>query len=214
MLLLLFLLAVAAEPALARGSFSTGGRAGFSTSAGRGFSTGSGFSGGGRSFGGIFGSTRAAPASPASGSLAGGSAASPGGGYSTGKTGFSTPRASSPPAMYRGYGTDTDSYGTGRTSYSTGRGSYSGGGTPASGQLRFPDAPPVGVFGPAPQPPAYYQHYYLGLPWWMHLLFQPNYYYTPWGYHFFTPRLLTWLALFCLLGLAFCYLMERVRRRR
>lgn len=217
---LLFLLVVAAGPALARGGFSSGGRSSFSSSAGRSFSSGHSYSSGGRSFGGFFGSSKAPPApveTPGPSSGTGGSSAgtSFGRGYSTGTGSFSTPRQVNPPTLYHGYSSGPGSYSTGQPGYNTGRSSYNGGGVPntGSGQMRFPAKPPVGVFGPAPQPPAYYHNYYWGMPLWMHLFFQPNYYYTPWGYHFFAPRLLTWLALFCLGGLAVSYLIDRARRR-
>lgn len=234
---LFFFLAAAACPALAKG-FSTGGRAGFS-SAGKSFSSGRGYSSGGRSFASPAPSSRTGTAAPSStggrslaGGASGGEGASAAGGangtsgaageasglpsresYAGGRESFSTPRQANPPAMYQDYSTGGSSYTTGRPSYSTGRSSYSGGGFPDLGKTRYPAKPPVGVFGPAPQPPEYYHDYYWSLPFLMRLFFCPAYYWTPWGYHFFAPRLLTWLLLFCLLGLGALSIAERARRR-
>jgi hypothetical protein len=125
---------------------------------------------------------------------------------------FSTPRQAGPPAMYRDYGTGVQSYSTGRKSYDTGRASYSGGGVPDVARTRNPDRPPVAVFGPAPQPPEYYHDYYWGLPLWLRLFFRPVYWWTPWGYHFFAPRLLAWLLLLGLVAVGALYLLGKFRR--
>jgi hypothetical protein len=204
----------AASPALAKG-FSSGGRSSFSS--GKSFSSGRSYSTGGRSF-----TTPKAVSSPAGGESAASSASgsagrtvgsSPRNSFTTGTKSFSTPRQDNPPAMYQDYSTGAQSYSTGRRSYETGRTSYSGSGVPDLERTKYPARPPVTVFGPAPQPPEYYHDYYWGLPFWARLFFNPYYYWTPWGYHFFAPRLLTWLLLLCLLGLGAFYLLNRFRRQ-
>lgn len=218
-ILLILLLCTAAHPALAKG-FSSGGRSGFSS--GKGFSSGSGYAGGGRSF-----SSRPAAAVPStpstapsggrdflSGPAAKSGAASPSReSFSTGRESFSTPRQATPPAMYRDYSTGAQGYTTGRRSYESGRASYSGSGAPDQGKTAHPEKPPVSVSGPAPRPPEYYHDYYWSLPFLLRFFFLPHYVWTPWGYHFFAPRLLAWLVLLCLLGLLAIYLLERARRR-
>ena len=165
---LLFLLAAAAAPVLAKGGrgFSSGGRAAFS-SGGKGFSAGHGFSAGGRGFRSKSAAPKATPsaggrglttgASGASGagvapgaSGAGGSAGTAGEAagslprqsFSTGVGSFSTPRQGNPPAMYQDYGSGRRSYGTDQPAYSTGRASYSGGGVPELGRTKYPAKPP------------------------------------------------------------------------
>ncbi|MHB8985342.1 MAG: hypothetical protein ACYC38_05325 [Eubacteriales bacterium] len=201
---LLFALGSIAAPAFAKG-FSSGGRTSFSSGA-KGFSSGSkSYSSGGSSF---FGKTPSspsgssstgAPATPDAGATGGASSVK---GYSTGTKDFSTPRDGSPQALYKDYSTGQKDYSTGRTSYTTGRPSYSGAwdrsAEPESD--RFPKKSPVGVFGSPAQSPYYYHNYYWGMPFWYHFLFQPNYYHTPWGYHYFAPRILTWVILLGLLG--------------
>ncbi len=214
-LLFLLLCMAAAYPATAKG-FSSGGRSGFSS--GKGFSSGSGYSTGGRSF-----SSR--PAAPAPGAPSGGrdflsgtasknGAAAPSReSFSTGRESFSTPRQATPPAMYRDYRTERQGYATGRESFETGRSSYGGSGVPDLGRTAHPGKPPVTVSGPAPRPPEYYHDYYWGLPFFLRFFFLPHYLWTPWGYHFFAPRLLAWLLLLCLLGLLVFYLAGRARKQ-
>lgn len=213
-----FILSLLAGPALAKGgrSFSGGGRSSFSSGA-KGYSSGgsfstsqsspSGISGGGSSSGK---STVSAPESPA-----GGGTGSFGKGYGTEKDSFSTPRQGNPPALYSDYSTGKQGYSTGSNSYSTGTGSYSGSWNrdayASSGADKFTSRPPVGVFGSPPQPPYYYHNNYWSMPLLARMFFQPNYYWTPWGYHFFAPRLLTWIIAMFLIGAAVILIKNKIR---
>jgi hypothetical protein len=78
----------------------------------------------------------------------------------------------------------------------------------------FPQKQPVGIFGSPPRDPYYYNNYYWGMPWWSRMFFQPNYYYSPWGYHYFAPRMLTWLLFLGLLGVGGFFLYRFLSRRR
>lgn len=218
LLLFLFLCTAVAYPALAKG-FSSEGRSSFS--AGKSFSSGRSYSSGGRSFSTRPSATPEAPASVNGGGrdfLSGatkknGASAPSRESYSTSRESFSTPRQATPPAMYRDYSTERQSYTTGQKSFETGRTSYSGTGFPDTSKTRHPEKPPVAIAGPAPRPPEYYHDYYWDLPLLLRLLFLPRYYWTPWGYHFFAPRLVTWLLLLCLVGILVFYLANRARRQ-
>ncbi|MQL53648.1 hypothetical protein GFC01_15545 [Desulfofundulus thermobenzoicus] len=233
LLALILVLVAAVGPALAkggRGGFSSGGRSSFSGSAG--FSSGKGFSTGGRSFTSSGGSKSSVSAPAAvdggrsfTGTGLGGAGngatqtapsagSSYGRGYTINRDSFSTPRTGTPPTLYQDQRSTRQDYSTDRTGYTSGRQSYTGTWDRAAYTQydRYPRRPPVGIYGSPPQPPWYYHNYYWGLPWWMHLLFQPNYYYTPWGYHFFAPRILTWLMLLGAGGLGVYWLVRRLRR--
>ena len=217
LILSIFVLALLAGPALARGArgFSGGGRTSFSSGA-KGFSSSSSKSGGG------FFSSK--PSSNTSGTKAdtssvpessvGGGTSSYGKGYTAqeGK-GFSTPRQNSPPTLNSDYSTGKQGYTTGKNSYSTGTGSYAGSWnreTYSNGGLdKYPTKAPVGIFGSPPQPPYYYHNYYWGLPWLAHMFFQPNYYHSPWGYHFFAPRLISWILLFVIVGAVIIFIKNK-----
>lgn len=155
------------------------------------------------------------PAPAVTGSPGGGQH-SAGGGYSTGQQSFSTPRSSTPPTLSQDYGQAGGSYRTGQTSYRTTTGSYSGSWDLPSYQdkIKYPYKPPVGVYGKVPQPPYYYHDYYWSLPWYTRLFFQPNYYYTPFGYHYFAPRLLTWFITLLVLAIVIIGLVNRARPKR
>lgn len=213
-ILSIFILSLLAGPALAKGAkggFSGGGRKSFSSSA-KGYSSSSksggffsDFSQGSKPSGSASGdgAVKTTPSAPAD--SPGGGTSSYGKGYTTSEGGgFSTPRQNSPPTLYSDYNTGKQGYSTGKTSYGTGTGSYSGSWnreTYSTGGLdKYPSKSPVGIFGSPPRPPYYYHNYYWGLPWLAHLFFQPNYYYTPWGYHFFAPRLLSWIILLFVVG--------------
>lgn len=212
LILSIFVLSLLAGPALAKGAkgFSGGGRKSFSSGA-KGFSGNSSNSGGGffssKPSGNASGGKT--DASPAPESSVGGGASSYGKGYTTSEgQGFSTPRQNSPPTLYSDHSTGKQGYSTAKSSYSTGVGSYSGSWnreTYAKGGLdKYPAKAPVGIFGSPPRPPYYYHNYYWGMPWLAHMFFQPNYFYTPWGYHFFAPRLISWIILmFIVAGLIF-----------
>jgi hypothetical protein len=107
--------------------------------------------------------------------------------------------------MYQDYQTGKTGYSTGQGSYSTNRQSYNGtwDRSVSPDSDLFPQKQPVGIFGSPPRDPYYYNNYYWGMPWWSRMFYQPNYYYSPWGYHFFAPRLLTWFLLLGLLASSF-----------
>ena len=215
----LFILAVLAGPALAkgaRGGFSGGGRSSFSSGA-KGFSSSAG-SYSSKSSGATSGAKTATGASGAAASPSeapGGGTSSYGKGFSTDTGSFSTPRQNSPPTLQSDFSTDRQGYSTGKGSYSTGTGSYSGSWnreTMASGGLdKYPSRPPVGVFGSPPNPPYYYHNSYWGMPLLARMFFQPNYYWSPWGYHFFAPRLLTWIIAIILIGAVVILIRNRMR---
>lgn len=220
-ILSIFILSLLAGPVLARGAkggFSGGGRKSFSTGA-KGYSSSSqsgGFSGffGSKSSGNTSGGGNAnTPSAPES--SAGGGTSSYGKGYTTSEGGgFSTPRQNSPPTLYSDYGTGQKGYSTGKSSYGTGVGSYSGSWnreTFSGGLDKYPSKSPVGIFGSPPKPPYYYHNYYWGLPWFTHLFFQPNYYYTPWGYHFFAPRLISWILLLIVIAGAIYFIKNKMK---
>lgn len=217
-----FILALLAGPALAKGGrgFSSGGRTSFSTGA-KGYSTGGGLlSGkstgsftGTKSGGGSLTKVDSSPGTPQS--TVGGGASSYGQGFGTGTGSFSTTRQGNPPTLYGDYSTGKQDYSTGTKSYSTGVGSYSGSWNretfAASGMDKYPSKPPVGIFGSPPKPPYYYHNRYWDLPLLARLFFQPNYYWLPWGYHFFAPRLLTWIVAVILIGAVIIVIRNRLR---
>ncbi|MCL4442072.1 MAG: hypothetical protein M1609_16240 [Firmicutes bacterium] len=213
-----FILSLLAGPALAKGgkSFSGGGRSSFSSGA-KGFSSGGSFSTSPKSTSGISGggSTSGKSTGSVPESTAGGGTGSFGKGYSTETDSFSTPRQGTPPALSSDYSTGKQGYSTGSKSYSTGTGSYAGSWNrdsyASSGADKYPSKPPVGVFGSPPQPPYYYHNNYWSMPLLSRMFFQPNYYWTPWGYHFFAPRLLTWIIAIFLIGAVFIFIKNRIR---
>lgn len=225
----LFILALLAGPALAKGakgSFSSGGRSSFSSgakgysSSGGSFSSKPGSSSGFKSTAPSAGSstgggTGAASTPKAPESSAAGGASSYGKGFSTDAKSFSTPRQVSPPTLYSDYSTDKQGYSTGRGSYSTGVGSYSGSWNrdtfANTGLDKYPSKPPVGIFGSPPDPPYQYHNAYWGMPWLARMFFQPNYYWTPWGYHFFAPRLLTWIVAIIIIGAVAILIRNKMR---
>lgn len=226
----LFILSFLAGPALAKGAkggFSSGGRSSFSSGAKGYSSSGGSFSSKPAGASGVK-STAPSPGSAAGGSIPGaasssaGPESSPGGGassygkgFSTETGSFSTPRQVSPPTLYTDYSTDKQGYSTGKGSYSTGTGSYSGSWNrdtfANTGLDKYPSKPPVGIFGSPPNPPYHYHNSYWGMPWLARMFFQPNYYWTPWGYHFFAPRLLTWIIAIILIGAVIILIRNRMR---
>jgi len=228
---LLFMLTLFAAPALAKssgskgGGFSSGGRSSFSSGSKGSPSTGKSYSSGSSSYSskpstGTSGSSSGSPApSSQSSSVGSGSGSAPNTssskGYTTETKDFSTPRQGSPPAMYQDYQSGKGDYSTGTQSYTTGRQSFSGtwDRTVSPEIDRFPRKAPVGIFGSPPQPPYYYHNNYWGLPLWQRMLFQPNYYHTPWGYRYYAPRILGWVVFLGLLG-GGGYLLYRYLSRR
>ncbi|WP_018086890.1 hypothetical protein [Desulfurispora thermophila] len=228
--LLAFVLAALVWPGVAlarggRGGFSGGGRSSFSSAPrGGGFSSShssySSSSGGSKGWlSGFFGSSSSSKSSSglsstASDSSPGGGQHSAGGGYSTDRQSFATPRSSTPPSLSKDFGQTGGGYSTGTTSYRTATGSYSGSwDLPAyQDKIKYPYKPPVGVYGKVPKPPYYYHDYYWSLPWYARAFFQPNYYYTPFGYHYYAPRLLTWFITLLVLAAVIYWLVKRMRR--
>lgn len=216
-----FILSFLAGPVLAKGAkggFSSGGRSSFSSGAKGHSSSGSSYSStpksapsvssvSGSSSSGTSGAGvstgKAAPSGTAQ-STVGGGTGSYGKGYSTDTESFSTPRQNSPPSLTSDYSTNKQGFSTGTGSYSTGTGSYSGSWNrdtlASSGVDKYPARPPVGVFGSPPQPAYQYHNNYWAMPFLARAFFQPNYYHTPWGYHFYAPRLLTWVIGIILIG--------------
>ncbi|MDF9408947.1 MAG: hypothetical protein A4E52_01300 [Pelotomaculum sp. PtaB.Bin013] len=221
---LALVLSLLAGPALAKG-FSSGGRSSFSsgsksTSSGKSYSSStSSYSSKSAKSGAA---DTAAPSSsgsqPTGASTSNSSSAdtSKGKGYTTETQDFSTPRQGSPPALSQDYQTGKSGYSTGNSSYSTGKTSYNGtwDRTLSPESDRFPAQRQVGVFGSPPQPPYYYHNRYWSMPAWSHLFFTPNYYYTPWGYHYFMPSLLTWVIILGLLGLCGYLIYRHLKRSR
>ncbi|MFZ5649728.1 MAG: hypothetical protein ACOY4I_02580 [Bacillota bacterium] len=215
-----FILSFTAGPVLAKGKggggrsggFSSGGRSSFSSGA-KGYSTSGGSyssparesQSGSAPAGGAPVGAAGSGASPGSGSSSrsgaestvGGGTGSYGKGYSTETGSFSTPRQNSPPTLYSDYKTGREGFSTGKDSYSTGMGSYSGSWNrdsyASTGMDKYPSRPPVGVFGSPPAPPYKYHNDYWSLPFLARMFFQPNFYWTPWGYHYYAPRLITWI---------------------
>ncbi|MDN5327092.1 MAG: hypothetical protein PWP41_1788 [Moorella sp. (in: firmicutes)] len=215
---LFFTLGLWPAPALAKG-FS-GGRASFS-GGGRSFSVRSSGFASSKSFSSPGSSSKVSiPAAPAPSSSKGftppsAPSSSSGKGFTSGGRSFSTPRQTTPPSLTGDYQTGRKAFASQRSSYTTSRPSYTGtwDRTTAAAQDKYPRRPTVEVYGSPPQPPYYYHNYYWGLPWWQHLLFGPQYYYAPWGYHYYVPRFLTWFLLLALLGLG-GFLLFRILRRR
>ncbi|MFZ5647381.1 MAG: hypothetical protein ACOY30_07135 [Bacillota bacterium] len=232
-----FILSFTAGPVLAKGKggggrsggFSSGGRSSFSSGA-KGYSSSEGsYSSPAKGYTGSppAGGTTVSPAgsgvSPGNGtssrigteSTVGGGAGSYGKGYSTETGSFSTPRQNSPPTLYSDYKTDKQGFSTGKGSYSTGTGSYSGSWNrdsyATSGMDKYPSRPPVGVFGSPPAPPYKYHNDYWGLPILARMFFQPNFYWTPWGYHYYAPRLITWIIAIILIGAVIIIIRNRLR---
>lgn len=218
-------LALVAGPAFAKG-VSSGGRSSFSSgskgvSSSKSYSSGSsGYSSKSSSGGGAAStapstSSSSSKTSGTAGDSASSSSSSYGKGYSTDTQDFSTPRQGTPPATTKDYSTGKSGYSTGTGSYTTDRQSYKGtwdrSVSPESDI--FPQKQPVGVFGSPPYDPYYYHNSYWGAPLWTRMLFQPNYYYTPWGYHYYAPRLLTWIVALGLLG-GGGFLIYRFMRRK
>ena len=217
-------LSLLAGTAFAKGSVG-GGRSSFSSGS-KGVTSGKSYSTSQSNYSSkpATGSGTQSPAPAGSGTASSGTSASSapssgtsyGSGYSTGTNDISTPRQGNPPTMYQDYQTGKSGYSTGQGSYSTNRQSYNGAWdrsvSPESD--RFPQKQPVGIFGSPPQNPYYYNNSYWGMPWWSRMFFQPNYYYTPWGYHYFAPRLFTWLLTLGLLGGGGYFLYRFLARRR
>lgn len=166
---------------------------------GGGFSGGRSFSsfGGGRSFSTNFSRVAPVPSSGSSNTKG-----------SSGGRSFFTPRPSSPPSLQQDYTTGRKSFVSPRTSFTTRQPSYTGtwDRSTAGTNDKYPEKPQVRVYGSPPHPPYYYHNYYWSLPWYYHLFFTPDHYYTPWGYHYYAPRFLTWILLFILLAVGFMFL--------
>ena len=231
-----FIMAFLAGPVLAKGArgggFSSGGRSSFSSGAkgvsspAKTYSTKStSVSTGAKSAapptsGQVSGTSGAASSpAPAPAQVSQGGGANPyGKGFSTDTQSFSTPRQGSPPTLYSDYSTGTQGYSSGKGAYSTGMGSYNGTWNRESlaggGLDKYPARPPVGVFGSPPQPPYQYHNAYWSLPWISRAFFQPNYYWTPWGYHYYAPRLLTWIVVIILVGAVVILIRNRFRVNR
>lgn len=222
-----------AGPVLAKGGgskgggFSSGGRSSFSSGA-KGHSSSGSYSSAPKSATSVSStsgsSTSATPGSGVSSgkaagtsaeSTVGGGAGSYGKGFSTDTGSFSTPRQNSPPALTSDYGTGKQGFSTGKGSYSTDTGSYSGSWNrdtlAYSGMDKYPSRAPVGVFGSPPQPPYQYHNDYWAMPFLARAFFQPNYYHTPWGYHYYAPRLLTWVIAIILIGAVIILIRNKMK---
>ena len=222
---IVLILSLLIGPAMAKGfkggGFSSGGRSSFSSGA-KGFSSSGGLFGSKSS--GASSSTRSSASTSvgssgtAPKSTVGGGASSYGNGYGSDTGSFSTPRQNSPPALTSDFSTNRPGYSSGTGSYSTGTGSYNGGWNrdtfKTSGMDQYPSKAPVGIFGSPPKPPYYYHNQYWGLPLMARMFFQPNYYWTPWGYHFFAPRLITWIIAIFLVGAVVILMKNRIRGSR
>lgn len=223
---LVLVLSLLAGPALAKGGFSSGGgRSSFSsssksTSSGKNYSssTSSYSSKPAKSGTADTAAPSASESQPTGTSTNNSSSAdtSKGKGYTTDTQDFSTPRQGNTPALSQDYQTGKSGYSKEKSSYTTGKTSYNGtwDRTVSPESDLFPAQRQVGVFGSPPQPPYYYHNRYWSMPVWSHLFFTPNYYYTPWGYHYFMPSLLTWVLILGLLGLGGYLIYRHVKRSR
>jgi len=229
----IFILSLMAGPVLAKGGgskgggFSSGGRSNFSSGAKGHSSSGGSYtstpksspsvsaSGGSSSVTSGSGVSSGKAAGTTAESTVGGGTGSYGKGYSTDTGSFSTPRQNSPPSLTSDYTTGQQGFSTGKGSYSTGTGSYSGSwnrdALASSGMDKYPTRPPVGVFGSPPQPPYQYHNDYWAMPFLARAFFQPNYYHTPWGYHYYAPRLLTWVIAIILIGAVIILIRNKMK---
>lgn len=236
----IFILSITAGPLLAKGKggggrgggFSSGGRSTFSSDAKGHSVSGGGYSSSAKkskqvsapAAGAAVGTAAGSGASQGSGapsrsgteSTVGGGTGSYGKGYGTDTESFSTPRQNSPPTLSSDHKTGREGLSTGKDSYSTAMGSYSGSWNrdsyASAGMDKHPSKPPVGIFGSPPAPPYKYHNDYWNMPLLARMFFQPNFYWTPLGYHYYAPRLITWIAAIILIGVVVIIIRNKIKR--